>query len=148
MVQLDWAGLYCSLHGEHDMGRGTNPPVDHIERWVEWRIEAGIQQGHGQWRMQRERWEKESMAKHQNPTTEAADGRQPQHDSKILTYLEVYFLGCIFQGHRLLEDVTLLGQLLALRPVVESACDEHFFGGMLPRSENSPNVSSAQRLIA
>lgn len=82
------------------------------------------------------------IAKHQNATAEAADGGQPQHDSKLSTYLEVYFLRCIFQGHRLLEDVTLLDQLLALRPVVKGARDEHFFGGMLPREEN-PQTSAS-----
>lgn len=75
-------------------------------------------------------------------------GQQQLHENSISTHLVVYFLRCVLQSDSLLEDVTLLGQLLALRPVVESACDEHFFGGMLPRSENSPNVSSAQLSVS
>lgn len=93
--------------------------------------------------MRRGEKEKDSISQNiKNATAEAADGGQPQHDSKLSTYLEVYFLRCIFQGHRLLEDVTLLGQLLALRPVVKGARDEHFFGGMLPREEN-PQTSAS-----
>jgi hypothetical protein len=86
---------------------------------------------------------KKSAAKG-NSTAETDERRQQQqlHENNLSTYLEVYFLRRILQIDRLLEDITLLGQLFALRPVVESACDEHFFGGMLPREKESPNVSS------
>jgi hypothetical protein len=76
-------------------------------------------------------------------------GQQELHENSILTHLVVYFLRSILQEDSLLEDVALFGQLLALRPVVESACDEHFFGGMLPRSETQPKcqLSSASHSV-
>ena len=70
-------------------------------------------------------------------TAEAGAGRL-QRDNKLSTYLEVYLLRGILERHRLLEDIAHLDQLLALCPVVESARDEHFFGGMLPRNEKTP----------
>lgn len=76
-------------------------------------------------------------------------GQQQLHENSISTHLVVYFLRGIFQKDSLLEDVALLGQLLALCPVVESACDEHLFGGMLPRSQKQPKrqLSSASHSV-
>lgn len=157
----DWAGVYCGIANQG----GTSPQwirsrdgmdgalklAEQARRRSQMQHEMG-RMGTGACRnasTRREESEEERRKTWLRDSRRTESEQQQLHENSTSTHLVVYFLRSIFQKDRLLKDIAHLGQLFALRPVVESACDEHFFGGMLPRSQKQPKrqLSSASHSV-